>query len=143
MPRSRILLTLLIATLIGGLAYGVVALTFAYRTIALQKKQLQNLLTTTGALRYGVVESVDPVSRTMHALIQRYPGGTLRGKFSVSLDALIVRQTLIEKNGAYESLSAPLQATLSDIQVGDRVAIQVVRTGDGLAAEVIYFGNPL
>lgn len=143
MSPSRVLLAFVAATLVGGALYGLIIFHLTYRALLEQNEQLKNTLMIAGILRYGIVESIDPLERRMSVAVQRYPGDLVHGNFSVPPTATIIRQSLVETGGIYESLSAPVPASFSDIKVGDRVAIRVQRKSDGFSAEIIYFGNPL
>jgi len=146
---SWIIITALTAFLIGTYAFVLLALPALYlndfRARQSTLTSIQTMLNTSGSLLYGVVTAVDPEAGTFSVRLFNPldPTNPTTITFTAAQDAVITRQTLIEENGIVTGLSQGTSATLADMQVGDKAAIEASRSSGGLVASYIVLGDPL
>lgn len=135
----------LCASAIAGFGFYSVISTYQYKKVLSLLGLTQSAVYNASTLRYGVVDAVDPDRRTMIVTITRFSPENEKTRITINVlpDAYIARQSLEGSNGIYDSLSPQVQARLSDIRPGDRVAIHFVLSGKSLNAIAILFGNPL
>lgn len=133
----------IIAILVAACAaLGYYAFSESYALSLLQLYGLNSAL----SMRYGTVVSVDATASTITINMYHTPDSAYEPVlFQVSPHALIEYETLTAEPGAsaYDGISQPQPASLSDIQPGVHVAILGQSNGDSLVAEQILFGNPL
>ncbi|MFA7310079.1 MAG: hypothetical protein WC050_04200 [Candidatus Paceibacterota bacterium] len=137
-----------IAFLAGFFSFLLVRSYFALETAQQQIQSVVGLQTGGGGItRYGVVDHVDQATRTL--VMRSFDSFSTEAQTTtlsvhVSNGALIALQTLSQHDGAFDSLSTRMPASLSDIQSGDRVAVLIVVEPNGaLGTNLVLFGSPL
>lgn len=141
-PRATFALALVGSALLGALGYASLTLWYAYDKSVKDNIRLRAVAATPSLYTHGIVEGIDTASGSVTMRVRRV-GEEVSLTFRITPETYVAKQFLIGEGGTYSGVSDPSPAALSDVKIGDRIAVLRDALQPGFTALVILFGNPL
>ena len=143
---SKLLVRLVTAAFVGAVLFSLFVMYGSSQAALSQLQGMRRVLSTANVFTYGTVQSVDIQGDEITISVPSRFGiadPPLLLNIKISKFTYIAHQELQQHSGMYDELSEQTPASLSDISVGDRVAVLADHGNNAITASVLLFGLPL